>query len=224
MVGLGTKQRRKIIHDFCYGTKKEAAPVKKELISLIHEVQDLVRNKFTFQYTFIGSSSRNMITRDRKSNIGFDFDVNIEVNDDDDNYSAKEIRQILKNAFDKIACNYGYDYCEDSTRVLTIKFKDQAHSRIVHSCDLAIVNNCNDGRQQYIRYDKAQISYSWEYQPAPFHNLDKRIEWLKDEGLWNELKKYYIIKKNSNSDPDKHSRSLFAEAVNELCQKNGCRI
>lgn len=35
------------------------------------------RSDFTFQYTFIGSSSRNMITYDAKSNIGFDFDVNI---------------------------------------------------------------------------------------------------------------------------------------------------
>ena len=66
-------------------TKKEAAPVKAELLEIIHEVQDIVRDDFTFQYTFIGSSSRNMITEDIKSNIGYDFDVNLEVNDDEEN-------------------------------------------------------------------------------------------------------------------------------------------
>ena len=52
------------MHDFCYVSKKEAAPVKAELLDIIHEVQDIVRDDFTFQFTFIGSSSRNMITYD----------------------------------------------------------------------------------------------------------------------------------------------------------------
>lgn len=89
------------MHDFCYVSKKEAAPVKAELLDIIHEVQDIVRDDFTFQFTFIGSSSRNMITYDRKSNIGFDFDVNIEVNDDDENYEPKEIRTIIRKALDR---------------------------------------------------------------------------------------------------------------------------
>lgn len=96
------------MHDFCYVSKKEAAPVKAELLDIIHEVQDIVRDDFTFQFTFIGSSSRNMITYDRKSNIGFDFDVNIEVNDYDENYEPKEIRTIIRKALDilfkELAC------------------------------------------------------------------------------------------------------------------------
>ena len=119
------------MHDFCYVSKKEAAPVKAELLDIIHEVQDIVRDDFTFQFTFIGSSSRNMITYDRKSNIGFDFDVNIEVNDYDENYEPKEIRTIIRKALDKVARQYGYDYCEDSTRVLTIKKKDRPNSRML---------------------------------------------------------------------------------------------
>lgn len=61
------------MHDFCYVSKKEAAPVKAELSDIINKVQDIVRDYFTFQFTFIGSSSRNMITYDRKSNIGFRY-------------------------------------------------------------------------------------------------------------------------------------------------------
>lgn len=74
------------MHDFRYVTKKQAQPIKDELYQILYMVQDLVRDNFTFSFTPIGSSSRNMITCDAKSNIGFDFDINIEVNDDNEDF------------------------------------------------------------------------------------------------------------------------------------------
>lgn len=208
------------MHDFRYVSKKEAAPVKADLLNLIHEVQNIVRDKFTFQYKFIGSSSRNMITYDTKSNVGYDFDVNFEVNDDDENFTPKQIRTIIKNAIDKVAAKHGYDYCEDSTRVLTIKQKDYKHAKILHSCDFAIVYYHPDG-QKYIRFNKSTNTYTWEFQGDGFESLPEKIDWLKDKNLWNLLKEYYLEKKNRNTHPNKHSRSIFAEAINEMCQKNG---
>ena len=211
------------MHDFKYVTKNEAKPVKEDLYQILYEVQDIVRGNFTFSFTPVGSSKRNMITYDTKSNIGFDFDFNIEVNDDDEEFSPEVIRTILRNAIDRVAPRYGYKYCEDSTRVLTIKKVNTFSSRIIHSCDFAIVYNCKDGRQQYIRYNKADDQYGWVYQGNGFVGLDEKIEWLKKKKLWGELRDYYIIKKNNNDDSDKHSRSIFAEAVNEMCMKNGYR-
>ena len=129
-----------IMHNFEYVPKEEWKPIKDELLEIIHRLQNEVRDSFTFQYHFVGSSKRNMITRDRNSNTGFDFDVNIEVNDPDEDYSAKEIRNILRKGLDRVTNPYGgsifgYDYTEDSTRVLTIKVKDRTNSRILHSCD-----------------------------------------------------------------------------------------
>lgn len=209
------------MHDFRYVSRKEAQPIKDDLYQILYEVQNLVRDKFTFSFKPIGSSSRNMITYDAKSNIGFDFDINIEVNDDDENFKPKEIRTIIRNAIDRVAPRYGYKYCEDSTRVLTIKKVNTFTSRIIHSCDFAIVYNCTDGRQQYIRFNKENNYYSWEYQGEGFIDLDKKIYWLKNKKLWKKLQDYYIGKKNSNENPDKHSRSIFAESINEMCQKNG---
>ena len=211
------------MHDFRYVTKNEAKPIKEELYQILYEVQDLVRDHFTFKFTPVGSSSHNMITYDAKSNIGFDFDINIEVNDDDENFEPKEIRTILRNAIDRVAPRYGYKHCEDSTRVLTIKKVNTIAARIIHSCDFAIVYNCSDGRQQYIRFNKDSNYYSWEYQGDGFVDLDKKIDWLKKNKLWSELQDYYIVKKNKNDNPDKHSRSIFAESINEMCQKNGYR-
>lgn len=207
------------MHDFRYITSLETKPVRDELYEIIREIHEIVKPFFTFQHKPVGSSVRNMITRDLKSNIGFDFDFDLEINDDDENYSPTEIRHIMKNAIDQVAPQYGYKCCEDSTRVLTIKKVNTYTCRILHSCDFALVYNCGDGRQQYIRFNKKSNNYTWEYQGHSFNNLDSKISWLKRNGYWGELRDYYIKKKNENNNPDKHSRSIFAESVNEMYQK-----
>lgn len=213
------------MHDFEYVPNYEWEPVRDELLDIIHRLQDEVQEHFTFQYHFVGSSKRRMITRDRNSNIGFDFDVNIEVNDPQGNYDPDEIRDILRKGLDKVTNPYefsiwGYDYTEDSTRVLTIKVKDRANSRILHSCDFCIIYECGDGRQQYIRYNKQQNSYTWESQPKGFIKLPAKIDWIKEHGLWQEVRDHYIYKKNVNDNPNKHSHTIFAETVHEVWQKN----
>lgn len=206
------------MHDFVYVTKASAQPVKNELIQIINEVQNIVRPYFAYQFRLVGSSSRNMITYDRKSNIGFDFDFDLEINDDDD-YNPAQIRHIIKNAIDQVASRYGYNHCVDSTRVLKIKKVNTITSQILHRCDFAIVYNCEDGRQQYIRFNKKNDNYTWEYQGKGFKNLENKITWLKTEGYWGELQDYYIDKKNCNNNPSKHSRSIFSESINEMYQK-----
>ena len=214
------------MHDFEYVPKEEWEPIKNDLIEVIRRLQKEVSNNFTFQYDFVGSSKRKMITRDRKSNIGFDFDVNIEVNDPDEDYSAEEIRNILRKGLDRVTNPYGYsifgyDYTEASTRVLTIKVKDRASSRILHSCDFCIIYECENGQQKYIRYNKEQNKYSWEYQPKGYFELPSKIEWIKKHGLWQQVRDTYIYKKNINTDDNKKSRSIFAETIHQICQQNG---
>lgn len=145
------------------------------------------------------------------------------MNDDEQAFAPKEIRTIIRNAIDRVAPRYGYKHCEDSTRVLTIKKLNTWTSSIIHSCDFAIVYNCDDGKQQYIRFNKDDNYYSWDFQGKGFVGLEKKIDWLKKEKLWDKLLSYYLIKKNKNDNPDKHSRSIFAKSINEMCQKNGYR-
>ncbi len=207
------------MYHYEYVSKKQAAPFKAELIEIIKKVQEEVRDDFTFQFTFIGSSSRNMITFDPTTNKGFDFDVNIEVNDDDENYDAGEIRTILRNAFTRVSRQYGYNKFEDSTRVITIKVVDYWRSRISHSCDFAVVYNSKKG-QQYIRFNKETGKYTWEFQTQPYKDLEKRADFLKKNGHWDEVLDVYLDKKNSNDNPDKRSRSLYAETINECYSRH----
>lgn len=208
------------MHNFRYVTKREYLPVKKDLIKIINQVQDIVRNDFTFRFDFIGSASRNAITIDEGSNTGYDFDVNIRVNDDDENYNPQEIKSILINAFNRVVGNYGYDYGEDSKRVITIKVKDKDNSRILHSCDFAVVYDCSDGRQQFIYFNKSQKTYEWQYQPKGFYKLEEKMQKIKNNYFWNELKDLYLLKKNKNEDTKKKSRSIWAESVNEIVNKH----
>lgn len=208
------------MYHFKYVSKNEIAPTKNKIIELIRLVQNEVREQFTFQYEFIGSVKRNMVTYDIESNIGFDFDVNIMINDDDDEYSAKEIKHILMKAFNKFAHKYHYDFCENNTRVFTIKVKDTKHSRILYSCDFAVVNNYGDCQQEYIRFNKKSNTYTWNEQPNGFYLLPEKIKFCKDNSLWQKVRNTYIQKKNSNTDKNKKSRSIFADTIHQVCQQN----
>ncbi|WP_289811572.1 hypothetical protein [Thomasclavelia cocleata] len=220
------QEKEKIkMYNFQYVNPKQLSSAKKELIQIIQSVQNEVRQCFTFQYCFVGSVKRDMVTYDVKANKGFDFDVDIHVNDDDSRYSAKEIKTKIRLALNKIIHRYGYDDAEDSTRVITIKVKDKKNSKILHSCDFAIVNDYTDDdgneRQEYIHFNKKQKSYSWNEQPRGFYLLDEKTDWIKDCGFWQDVKDLYLYKKNHNNDPHKHSRSIYAETIHEICQRYG---
>ena len=121
----------------------------------------------------------------------------------------------------------GYSYAEDSTRVITIKKINHLYSCVEHSCDFAIVNNYTDkgcSRQEYIHFNKKINQYYWCQQSKGYYKLPEKIQWLKINNYWNELRDYYIYKKNINSDKNIHSRTLFAIAVQEICQKYGYKI
>lgn len=206
-------------HDFQYVSKNQVKELTRELRKMIHEIQDEVRQDFTFQYRLIGSASRGMVTQDLKSNKGFDFDFNFYPNDDDQEYEPDEIKEIFQNAINKIAPRYGYGRCENHTKTLRIKVVDYMKSKIIYSCDFVIVFDCSDGRQQYIRYNRNTNKYTWEYQPKGYLGIEDKANWLKENNHWKELKAYYLRKKNENTDPNKKSRSLYAESIKELCDK-----
>lgn len=219
------KGRKQMKHDFQFISKHspEVKNAYQNIQLILNQVHRDLSKHYTFQAKTVGSYSRNMITRDMKGNTGFDFDFNIYPNDDENSFLAKEIKLLFKQSLDRFARNYGYDYAEDSTRVLTIKVKDIANSRILHSVDFAFVNDYEDDKgntcQEYICFNKKHICYSWKEQSQGFYMLPERIDWLKENDLWIKMRRVYLDKKNRNENPDKHSRSLFAEAVNETYRK-----
>lgn len=214
-------------HDFRYVSKKDPRlrRVFADAVQLIRETQDAVRGQFTFQYRVRGSYSRNMVTYDAKSNTGYDLDFDLIIHDTEETCTPEKIKKILQKAMGKIARQHGYDFPEDSTRVLTLKCKDRENARILHSIDFAVIREYADEeggtRRECIRYDKKRNRYFWNEQPSGESDLPEKIQRLKAGGQWNELRAYYLDKKNRNEDQRLHSRQLFAMAVNEMLQRSG---
>lgn len=179
---------------------------------------------FQFRDEMVGSYSRDLITYEKKSNVGFDFDVNLIISDRVfEEYSPKQIKLSFKNAIDSIAPNYRYDFAEDSTSVLTIKVKDRQNSKILYSVDFAIIHHYidEDGNrwQEYIRRNGKH--YVWADRGAGFVDFENRFNWIERNRLRDELKEMYLRRKNNNKDKNKHSRSLLAESVNNICNEYG---
>ena len=65
-----------------------------------------------------------------------------------------------------------------------------------------------------------QGNYVWANQSDGYH-LEKKVQWIKKHKLWEDVRDLYLDKKNYNDNPDKKSRSLYAETIHEVAQKNG---
>lgn len=205
-------------HSYVYVPESEYGPVKKQLLQLIDTVQKSIKNKMKFRIKFIGSSSRNMITKDLKGNSGYDFDLNIIIDPNTVKDEPKVIKDFFRNAFDKYVKQFGYDNCEDSTSVFTIKTKD--NGKIIHSADFGIVRKYY-GEKQILMNHKDLETYCWENLPKYSKKVSKMADWCKEKGLWEEVRDRYIRNKNENTDPGKKSRMIYADTVNQVFLKNG---
>lgn len=200
-------------HSFVFVPKNEYLPVKNDLIKLIEQVQNAIGNNVKFTYKFVGSASRDMITKDLKANIGYDFDLNIIIDPNEKNYDPKSLKDYFRNQFNKYVDQYGYSNCEDSTSVFTIKKIKK--SEIIHSADFAIVRKFN-GVKQVIVNHKDKQTYSWDTTPKYPQKLSLMAKWCEENHLWDEVKKKYLQKKNENTDENKKSRMIYADTVNEI--------
>lgn len=221
-------KKNKPKHDFAFVEPKISDPVRANIAELIKRVRDEVKNEFSFQDQFIGSSARNMITYDRKGNTGFDFDVNIIPQKIKGTDTPEHLRTVIFNAVQKYYKLYGFNNIENSKSVITVNKVDKKKSKILYGCDFAVVRTTKKGRQQNIILNKKnnKSSYVWEDRGDYFAGLSEREKFLKDskKSYWNELRIYYIDKKNYNDDDNKHSRSIYAEAVKEICDKYGYKV
>lgn len=206
------------MHSYQYVPESEFKPVKENLIKLINLVQTSIKDTLKFRIKFIGSSSRDMITRDMKGNVGYDFDLNIIIDPNEKNYDPKSLKEFFMKSFNSHVGEYGYDPCEDSTSVFTIKVKDKINSKIIHSADFAIVKKVG-GTKQFVRNRKDVNVYCWETLPKYPVKLSQMANWCREKNHWNEIRDLYLRKKNQNTDPNKKSRMIYAETVNDIYLK-----
>lgn len=195
-----------------YVCEKEWKPVKKEILEILHELQDEVRNKTTFDISFVGSVKYNLITREVNGNKGFDLDVQCLINND---LKADDAFNSFKQAFDRIIVDYSFDYPQKYENVFVLKFKDKKNSKIVYSCDIAIMKKCNDGRKQILRKSDNN-HHKWEFQSKDYVQVEQLINKIKKKKLWFKFRKKYLDEKCKQS--GKSSRTLLIETLNSFLQ------
>ena len=143
-----------------YVTKAEYKPVKKEIEVIIQKVQAYIREHYEtkFQYQLIGSGKRHLITRVVNGNGGYDFDYNLIISQPK-KIKSNIIKHQFMNAFAYAVKGTKFSAPQDSTSAITIKVKDKKHSKILHSCDFAIIyyeNNIETNGYYYLKNNKVQ--------------------------------------------------------------------
>lgn len=207
---------------FEYVTRAEYKPVRKELEEIIHRAQKFMREKYdtTFQYRLIGSGKKHLITRVKGGNGGYDFDYNLILPGNGYGYhnKAKIIKDRFMEAFQFAVKETKYKPPENSTSAVTIKAVNQVQSKILHSCDFAIIyyptDNTDDGYMYLKKWKDGR--YSFEVRDLSQKADHKLSKILKRSGGWNIIREEYLKLKNKNRDSDKHSYILYLEAINNV--------
>ncbi len=199
--------------------KSELNPVKDQVEGIIKMLQDSMRVfGVTFTFKLVGSGGKNLVTRVVNGNTGFDFDYNLGIQKDGD-LSAKDLRLKVKRELERLLQGTGYSTVSSGKQSMTFKFIDHDNSRIVHSCDFALVNDyideVGDSIQEILIWQREDDTYIWNKRPYAKNHSDK-LSNLKANGLWQEVKDEYLKIKNNNQDKEKKSFSLFFEAINNV--------
>ena len=203
---------------FSYASRDKVDLAKNHVLGIVGAVRKWVKDVFNIQSRFVSSTSRNMATVDLAAGAGCDLSLDIKVVDKGNTVTSRDIREGIIKALEVNKSRLGILSIEEQTQVILIKFKD-GKTKLIHSCAIMLVHNSYAG-QQYIRVSAgASRKYSWEYQSRGYVTIPDKIEWLKNNDYWDDFRTYYLDKKNA--DPEKLSRILFAEVVQEMCQKFG---
>lgn len=205
-----------------YVSKNEYRPVREELEDIIRRAQKILkkRTKITFQFELIGSGAKHLITRIKGGNKGFDFDYNIIVNYDEGRmWKAEYARREFTKALDEAIKGTRYDHPQNSQVAITIKVKDTKKSKILHSCDFAVVYYPDEysDEHKFARLNTSNNQCTWETRKYT-KDYHYKLDWLKENvnGYWDIIKNEYIKLKDNNNDPNKHSFQLFYETVNNV--------
>lgn len=223
MDGLGNHFRGGIVlPEFEWVPKIEYQPVRNELETIIHRVQNIMRKEYgiTFQYRLIGSGSRHLITRAKGGNKGFDLDYNLilPLLENGRHYKPKEIADRLMQAFTKAIQGTAYGFPKDRTSVIRLRRVDQQNKKVLYGCDFAVIyydDEHSDGYKYLKHWDDGHYSFEKRKQSRNADwKLDDILEYSSDG--WNWIREEYLKLKCNNRDSRKRSYVLYLEAIHNV--------
>lgn len=180
----------------------------------------------TVEAHLVGSGARNLITQNAKEPIDLDYNLcvldvfGINFND------GKAIKEHIRKHFNFILQRFDLDDCQDSTSALsTSRIHFTKGNKTEFSIDLAIVREGNYGWERLIHHKTGFVAYDqWYWNEAPnSRGLADKVDAIKDENLWLEVRDLYLDKKNMylcRGDKEYHpSFNVYIETINEIYYK-----
>ena len=204
-----------------YVSAGELTPYKVLFDKAFRKVQSDARKRgVTFTHHLVGSAKRNLVVDHH--NKGFDCDYQLYLQKNTQNLSAKQIKEILMELFDRYIPNSFYE-CENSTSSITISKVNPTKSKKEFTYDIVILKDV-DSVPQILRVVKQgnSLMYQWNKLPEMKHFIE-RFKLIQGPQMWDDLRECYYKKKmdkiNGVRYHDKKSFQIFHEAVNETLQK-----
>lgn len=195
-------------------SKKIKTWLNKECLDIIHEIQDLLRNKITFDIKLVGSGSTNLVTINGNK---FDLDYNLIIKHDYDNLinnNPEYLRNLFVEALNKVRDEFNIRSIRNSTSVITCLF-DIDGMQI--SFDLAIVCEDDDRNLYKLVFDKKSNNFIWN-KIANIEDMNGTLRDIKNNGDINEFRERYLQLKNIHLKrmEERDSFSVFLETINEF--------
>ena len=206
--------------DFLKRMKAHCADIINQLVQAINS--DSV---MTVEAHMVGSGARNLITQNANEPIDLDYNICIlecfEMRFND----GRAIKEYIRKEFNKVLAKNKWGDCDDSTSALTTKQRSfQKGNKTRFSIDLAIVRENHRGWERLIHNKTGWVVYDqWYWNEAPnSRGLAEKVEDIKEENLWLEVRELYLEKKNfylRRGDNNHPSFNVYIETINEIYYK-----
>ena len=201
-----------------YAIQNDVKQEDKWCRKVLHNVQNEVRDFFTFDIRLIGSGDKRLVTQNGDG--PFDLDYNLILQRDKKNLikNPEQIKKIFMDAFKTILEKeklYKYS-TRDSSSVITLNLIDN-NNDLEFSFDVAIIVEADDGYFYRLTNDKNVGRYIWNKIPSS-KNYFERFQRVKNNNQWMIFKKRYLELKNMHlkRNEDIKSFSVFLETLNEF--------
>lgn len=206
--------------DFLKRMKAHCADIINQLVQAINS--DSV---MTVEAHMVGSGARNLITQNANEPIDLDYNICIlecfEMRFND----GRAIKEYIRKEFNKVLAKNKWGDCDDSTSALTTKQRSfQKGNKTRFSIDLTIVRENYRGWERLIHNKTGWVAYDqWYWNEAPnSRGLAEKVEDIKEENLWLEVRELYLEKKNfylRRGDNNHPSFNVYIETINEIYYK-----
>ena len=196
--------------------------------NIINQLVQRINNDgfITVKAELIGSGKRKLITQNAKEPVDLDYNLYILSFKGRFIPSERDIKEYVRKQFNILLNKNGWGDCKDSTSALTTKCRDFPHlkNKTEFFIDLGIVKQDQYGWHRLIHQKTGNIifdRYYWNLIPNS-RSLAKKVDVIKEENLWMEVKKTYLDKKNMylrKQDSYHPSFIVYIETINEIYNK-----